>query len=222
MKTRTNDEWLIELRSTPPLQTEALNDLQARLKRGIFYYLSRERSDLADLAPQEIDQMAQDLAQDAVLRVLANLDTFRGASSFITWATKIAIRMAISDLRHAHYRDYSLDDLTINGEFLPSVKEAETSSIQGTLPPNPESATERDDVLQKINQAIDEALTERQRAALVAIAIDGVPLEIVAERLDTNRNALYKLLHDARRKLRAHLEGQGLGVDYMMNLFGGG
>lgn len=220
MADRTNDQWLAELRAEPPEQTQAINDLRERLKRSIFYYLSRERSDLSDLATQEIDQMAQDIAQDAVLRVLDNLDSFRGASKFTTWATKIAIRMAISDLRRAHYKDYSLDDLTIGGELMPSLSDAQPAPTQGTRPPNPESATERDDVLEKIGLAIDEALTERQRAALVAIAIDGVPMEIVAERLDTNRNALYKLLHDGRKKLRAHLEAQGLNMDYMMDLFG--
>lgn len=220
MADRTNEQWLEELRAEPPVQTQAIDDLRERLKRSVFYYLSRERSDLSDLATQEHDQMAQDVAQDAVLRVLDNLDSFRGASKFTTWATKIAIRMAISDLRRAHYKDYSLDDLTIGGELMPSLSDAQPAPTQGSRPPNPESATERDDVMQKIGTAIDEALTERQRAALVAIAIDGVPMEIVAERLDTNRNALYKLLHDARKKLRGHLEAQGLGMDYMMDLFG--
>ncbi|MEL7235395.1 MAG: sigma-70 family RNA polymerase sigma factor [Chloroflexota bacterium] len=220
MADRTNEQWLAELRPDHPDQADAIEDLRARLKRSIFYYLSRERSDLSSLATQEIDQMAQDMAQDAVLRVLDNIDTFRGASRFTTWATKIAIRMAISDLRRAHYKDYSLDDLTIGGELLPSLSDAQPAPTQGPRPPNPESATERDDVMEKISAAIEEALTERQRAALVAIAIDGVPLEIVAERLDTNRNALYKLLHDARKKLRTHLEAQGLNMDYMMNLFG--
>ena len=219
MRDRTNEEWLDELRPDSPQQAEAINDLRERLKRSIFYYLSRERSDLSSLATQEIDQMAQDVAQDAVLRVLDNLNTFRGASRLTTWATKIAIRMAISDLRRAHYRDFSLDDLTIGGELMPSLSSAEPAPTQGPRPANPEAVTERDDVFDKIGQAIEEALTERQRAALVAVAIEGVPMEIVAERLGTNRNALYKLLHDARRKLRAHLEAQGLNMDYMMNLF---
>lgn len=219
MADRTNEQWLADLRPDSSEQPAAIEDLQKRLKRSIFYYLSRERSDLSDLASQEIDQMAQDMAQDAVLRVLANIDSFRGASRFMTWATKIAIRMAISDLRRAHYKDYSLDDLTIGGELMPSLSAAEPAPTQGAKPPNPEKATERDDVMEKISAAIEEALTERQRQALVAITIDGVPLEIVAERMNTNRNALYKLLHDARRKLRAHLESQGLPVEYVMTLF---
>ncbi len=219
MAERTNEEWLSELRDVSPKQEQAINELQKRLKRSIFYYLSRERSDLSGLATQEIDQMAQDMGQDAVLRVLDNIDTFRGESRFTTWATKIAIRMAISDLRRAHYKDYSLEDITIGGEMLPNLSPVQPAPTQGTRPPNPESATERDDVMEKINRAIDEALTERQRQALVAVAIDGVPLDVVVEKLGTNRNALYKLLHDARRKLKGHLEAQGISMDYMMTLF---
>jgi RNA polymerase sigma-70 factor, ECF subfamily len=220
MADRTNDEWLTQLAEGHPEQAGAIEDLQKRLKRSIFYYLSRERSDLAGLATQELDQMAQDLGQDAVLRVMDNMHTFRGDSRFTTWATKIAIRMAISDLRRAHYKDYSLEDVTIGGELMPMLSAAQPAPTQGPKPPNPENATERDDVMLKVSKAIDEALTERQRQALVAVTIDGVPLEIVAERMDTNRNALYKLIHDARRKLKAHLEAQGMSVDYMMNLFG--
>lgn len=220
MVDRTNEQWLADLKSESSQQAAALDDLRTRLKRSIFYYLSRERSDLSGLATQELDQMAQDLAQDAVLRVLDNLDTFEGRSRFTTWATKIAIRMAISDLRRAHYRDFSLDNLTLGGELAAPVADGDPAPTQSPKPPNPERAAERDDVMLKISSALDEALTERQRKALVAVAIEGVPIEIVAERMDTNRNALYKLLHDARRKLRAHLEAQGLPMDYMMNLFG--
>ncbi|MEO0563477.1 MAG: sigma-70 family RNA polymerase sigma factor [Chloroflexota bacterium] len=219
MVDRTNEAWLEQLQDGHPEQSAAIEDLQKRLKRSIFYYLSRERSDISRLANHEIDQMAQDYSQDAVLRVLDNVETFRGDSRFTTWATKIAIRMAISDLRRAHYKDYSLEDVTIGGELMPTLATAMPAPTQGPKPPNPESATERDDVMEKVSKAIDEALTERQRKALVAVAIDGVPLEIVVEQLGTNRNALYKLIHDARRKLKAHLEAQGMSVEYMMNLF---
>ncbi|GAB4514077.1 MAG: RNA polymerase sigma factor [Anaerolineae bacterium] len=210
---RTNEAWLTELTADGETQAAALEDLRQRLKRSILYYLSQERSDLRGLSTQELEQMADDLAQDATLRVIDNIQNFRGESQFTTWANRIAIRLAISDLRRARYKDFSLDDLTADGEILPS------STTTSDVPPNPETAVERDDVLGKINRAMEEALTERQYQALVAVALQGVPMDVVAEQLDTNRNALYKLLHDARRKLRAHLEAQGLSTDYMMNLF---
>jgi RNA polymerase sigma-70 factor (ECF subfamily) len=212
---RTNEEWVADLTGASAVQTQALQDLRERLQRGIFYYLSRERSDLAQLSTQELTQMAEDLAQDATLRVMENLDSFRGDSRFTTWATKIAVRVAISDLRRARYKDFRLDDLTAEDELLPT---ASTLNNHNPLP-NPESAAERSDVMTKIDSALREALTERQYQALEAVALRGVPLEVVAEQMGTNRNALYKLVHDARRKLRSFLEAQGLSMDYMMDLF---
>lgn len=211
---RTNEEWLAALRPGSPAQASALADLRSRLQRSILYYLSQERSDLRDLSGQELNQMAEDIAQDALMRIIDNLDTFRGESLFTTWANRIAIRLAISDLRRARYKDFSLDNITAEGDLLPNA-----SKVSSDTPPSPEAATERSDVLEKITRAFDEALTERQFRALEAVAIKGIPMDIVAEQLGTNRNALYKLLHDARRKLRSYLEAQGLSIDYMINLF---
>jgi RNA polymerase sigma-70 factor (ECF subfamily) len=216
MLDRTNEQWLADLTGTPDKQSPAIEDLRERLQRGIYYYLSRERSDLASLSSSEITQMAEDLAQDATLRVMENLASFRGDSRFTTWATKIAVRVAISDLRRARYRDFSLDDLTADGDLMPSTT---ANSVTGTPEHTPEAQTEREDVMQKISAALKAALTDRQYQALVAVALQDIPLEVVAERMGTNRNALYKLLHDARRKLRAYLETEGLSTNYMLDLF---
>ncbi len=227
MTERTNEEWLADLRALPgtvadaagetrtETQAAALQDLQARLQRGIFFYLSRERSDLSGLSNHELTQMSEDLAQDATLRVMDNLDSFRGDSLFTTWATRIAVRVAISELRRARYKDFSLDTMTANGDLLPLT----TNPVGSTVPPGPEHATERAEILTKIQAALDDVLTERQQQALIAVAVRGVPLEVVAEQMNTNRNALYKLLHDARQKLRTHLKSQGLGMEYIINLF---
>ena len=89
-----------------------------------------------------------------------------------------------------------------------------------TQSPTPEKAAERDDVLDRIERALNEALTERQYQALVAVALKGIPMDVLAERMGTNRNALYKLIFDARRKLKTRLEAQGMSTEYMLNLFG--
>ncbi len=216
MSERTNEQWLADLTGAPDVKAQALQDLRERLQRGIFYYLSRERSDLSGLSHNELTQMAEDLSQDATLRVLENLESFRGDSLFTTWATRIAVRVAISELRRARYKDFSLDDLTADGDLLP----ASASNLLGDRPPQPERAAERAEILARITSALEDGLTERQYQALIAVAVNGVPLEVVAERMGTNRNALYKLLHDARRKLRTQLETQGISLDYVMNLFG--
>lgn len=213
---RSNEAWLLALTGGPAEQDAAITALRVRLRRGLYWYLARERSDLAGRSPSELEQMAEDYAQDAVLRVLQRLDSFRGESRFTTWATRIALRIAISDLRRARYRDFRLDDLTAEGELPP---------LHGaTLPgddraPTPEGSAERAEVQERIAQALREALTPRQRQALEAVVLQGVPLEVVARQMGSNRNALYKLVHDARRKLRAQLEAQGLDVAYVLNLF---
>jgi RNA polymerase sigma-70 factor (ECF subfamily) len=209
---RTNEEWLADLRGERSVQAAAIDDLRQQLKRSILFYLNQDRSDLRDRTLPELERMADDLAQDATLRVIDNMDNFRGESKFTTWANRIAVRLAISELRRSRYRDFSLDALTADGEIFPL-------NLDAGGPPGPETAVEREDVLARINRALDEALTERQRQALVAVAIRGIPLDVVASQLDSNRNALYKLVHDARRKLRAHLEAQGLSMDYIMDLF---
>lgn len=214
---RTNEEWLADLQAEGPGRAEAIETLRARLKRGVFYYLRQERSDLSDRTEEELSQMAQDFVQDALLKILDKLDTFRGESLFTTWASKIATRVAISELRRLRYRNYSLDHLTADGETMPSITSLAISPDEA---PHPESYTERRDVLSVIEEAIAEVLTERQRIALMAYALDDVPIEELAQRLDSNRNALYKLLYDARAKLKRYMEGQGLNLEYILDLFG--
>lgn len=214
---RTNEEWLAALMSEDkPVYDAAVHDLQNYLKRGIFYYLSRERSDLATLPAEQLTQMAEDFAQDSLLRILKNLNSFRGDSRFTTWAMKIGTRTAISELRRSRYKDFSLEALTANGELMVKLDEGNSTTAK---PLNPEKATEREDALRIIGQALDEILTERQRQALEAVTLRGIPMDLVAEQMDTNRNALYKLLHDARKKLKSYLEEQGFQTEYVLNLF---
>jgi RNA polymerase sigma-70 factor (ECF subfamily) len=215
MVERSNAQWISDLTDDSIARESAIEDLRTRLQRGIFYYLSRERSDLADLSSDEITQMAEDFAQDAVLRVLNNLDSFRGDSQFTTWATKVAVRIAISEMRRARYKDFSLDTLMQNSNDSVNA----TAVINGDTPDRPEVATEKQDAMSKISHAFDEVLTPRQRAALEAVVLEGIPMEVVADQLGTNRNALYKLVHDARQKLRTYLEHEGLSPDYIMGLF---
>ena len=213
---RSNEQWLVDLTDEDSAaQAAALDDLRVYLRRGILYYLSHERSDLSELSSEELRQMAEDFSQDATLRILDNLDSFRGDSRFTTWAMKIGTRTAISELRRARYKDFSLDELTADGEFQLKLEGGDNNNQIVS----PERATEQVNVLQIIQQALDEVLTERQKAALEAVTLRGIPMDIVAEQMGTNRNALYKLLHDARKKLRTHLETQGIVMGYVFNLF---
>lgn len=217
MTERTNEDWLTQLRSEGAERAAALEDLRTRLERGVFFYLRNDRSDLSDRTTEEIEQMTQDFVQDALLKILDNLESFRGESKFTTWATKIATRVAISELRRVRYKNYSLDHLTADGEIMPAI------TSLGVTPedtPAPENFAEREEVFRIVDEAIENALTERQRLALTAYVIDGANIEVIAEQMGTNRNALYKLIHDARVKLKKHMEEQGLSLDYILDLFG--
>ena len=215
---RTNEEWVAELSNGSDSETQALaiEALRKRLQRGIYYYLSSERSDLSQYSTEDLEQMAQDFTQDTILRVLKSLDTFRGDSQFTTWAMKIGARVAVSELRRARYRDFSLENLSAEGDILLDLSQDGPGSARAI---SPENATEREDVAAIIKRAFEEVLTERQRKAIEAVALQGIPMDVIAQELGTNRNALYKLLHDARKKLKRYLEDEGLQIDYVMNVF---
>lgn len=216
MAERNNEEWLADLNTEGPRRSAALEDLRTRLERGVFFYLRNDRSDLSSRSTEEIEQLAQDFVQDALLKILDNLETFRGESKFTTWATKIATRVAISELRRVRYKNYSLDHLTADGETMPSIASLAVTPDDSLAP---EAYAEREEVFRIVNEAIENALTERQRIALTAYVIDGVNIETIADKMDTNRNALYKLIHDARYKLKKYMEEQSLSLDYILDLF---
>lgn len=210
---RTNETWLTELRSGHPRQPQALEDLRQYLLRGVLAYL-RSRSDLSGLAESDLQQMAQDLVQEALLKIQTNLATFQGKSKFTTWATKIAANHTISELRRARWRDLSLDAITEAGATLQEV--LITAAGGGD---NPATENERRQVWDTITEVINRDLTERQRQTLAAVLIDNIPIAEVARLLGTNPNNVYKLLHDARLKLKQGLQKLGLDAQYILQLF---
>ena len=210
---RDNEAWLNDLRDDSPNQSEAITDLLVYLKRGVMVYL-RSRSDLNYLAERELEQMSEDFAQEAILKVTANLDNFQGKSKFTTWAAKIAANHTISELRRARWRDFSLDAITASGTSL-----QEILALPATHENNPAKESERRQVLKTIGEVIKNDLTERQRQALVAVRIEQVPISEVARALNTNANNVYKLLHDARLKLKRSLLNLDIDSEYILKLF---
>jgi RNA polymerase sigma-70 factor (ECF subfamily) len=163
----------------------------------------------------EFESFVEDTVQETLLRTLAGLDSFEGRSQFSTWTYKIAVRIALNELRRRRWRDISLEGL--EGE-----EREESFGHQFTSPePGPERTVERVDILRRVQQVVAEELTERQRAAMHAIHMRGVPMEEVARRMGTNRNALYKLLHDARLRIKHRLEREGLPPKELLEMFGG-
>lgn len=203
MAERTNQEWLADLRGAG--RESALADLRALLLRGLRYALM-DRYGVSEAH-------LEDFVQEALLKILDGLDTFRGESRFITWANKIAVRVAFSELRRKRWEDVSLQDLLApyEGDFTPA--------FLAGADPSPEERVTQAALLARVQRAIDEDLTPRQRQALLAVMVGGMSLEEVARRMGTNRNALYKLIHDARQRLRRVLLAGGLSPQEILAAF---
>lgn len=209
MKDRTNQEWLNELRTPGPDQEEALSDLRAIIMKGLPYALSKW------MKPNDpkFDPLVEEVSQDTLLRVLDKMDTFEGRSKFTTWVHKIAIRLALTELRRRRWKNVSLESLVEGDDKVIAPQLLEDPA------PDPNLTTEQGDLLLRVERIISEELTEKQRTAIVAALIKGMPLQEVARRMDTNRNALYKLMHDARLRIRDRLKDEGLTPEDVLEAF---
>lgn len=209
MATRTNEAWLADLRATGETRNMALEDLRGIIERGLPYALSRWLS--PDL-PQ-FSSLVEEVTQETLLRVLDQLDTFEGRSQFTTWVHKIAVRIALTELRRKRWRDTSLDELTENEDAPPP------PGLLADSQAGPETSAERADMLVRVRRIIDEELTDRQREALILLGVKDMPMEDAARKLKTNRNALYKLLHDARVRLKSRLSVEDISAHEVLALF---
>ena len=209
---RTNEQWISELSEPGEAQEAALSDLRAIIMRGLPYALSKW------LKPSDphFESLSEEAAQDTLLRVLDSLHSFEGRSKFTTWVHKIAVRIALTELRRKRWRDVSLDELTENapGEGPRGILAAHEAG--------PDVVAEQSDMIEHLQRVISEELTDKQREALVATQVHGMPLQELAERMGTNRNALYKLLHDARKRLKTRLEQEGLSPEDVLAAFEAG
>jgi RNA polymerase sigma-70 factor (ECF subfamily) len=209
MLTRTNEQWLADLQSDGLARESALEDLRAVVVGGLPYALSRWIS----ASDPQFDSLVEEVAQETLVRTLKRLHTFEGRSQFTTWVHKIAIRIALSELRRKRWRDASLDEM-VDDEEAPA-----PDSLLADSHALPETSVERADMIERVRRIIAEELTDRQREALVMLGVQDVPMEEAARRLKTNRNALYKLLHDARLRLKRRLSMEGLEAQDVLTAF---
>ena len=214
--TRSNEEWLHDLNASGSTQDAAIADLRDLLLRAALYFFSRNVGDFQGLSHEEILQRAEDCAQDALIAVLNHLSDFRGDSKFSTWAYKFAINIAMMAARREKWKSISLDELASTDE---------TTFVERLMQDTSEEAAPEQSVIQmEVKRALQEVikhnLTEKQRQVLILMLFHDVPLDEVVRYLGTNRNAVYKLLHDARRKLKQGLVAQGFEVAEMLTLFG--
>jgi RNA polymerase sigma-70 factor (ECF subfamily) len=193
--------WLRALRGPPSVREVAIAELHTLLVRGAHHELARRRASLGHVASSEIADLATQAADDALVAILAKLDSFRGASRFTTWAYKfVLLEAGVKARRRAwHGREVMLE-----AEAWPLMADASAGTQQ---------AVEELELLGAIRDAVREELTPHQREVFSALALNGVPIDVLAERLATTRGALYKTLHDARRKLRVALANAGHSID---------
>jgi RNA polymerase sigma-70 factor, ECF subfamily len=210
MLKRTNEQWLEDLRGGDLARDTALADLRQIILQGLPYALSQW---LPTHHPQ-YPSFAEEVAQETLLRVLDRLDTFEGRSQFTTWVHKVAVRIALTDLRRKRWENVSLDEL-VSGEESPPMD----GLMMDHQASSPEEMVEGAELMQRLQRILAEELSEKQRQAMLAIAIRGMPLEEVAVRMGTNRNALYKLMHDTRLRIKRRLAQEGLTPEDLLAVF---
>jgi RNA polymerase sigma-70 factor (ECF subfamily) len=190
--------WVESLSSTGPMRDNAIARLHALLLRGARFEVSRRRASLSYVRGEELEDIAMQAADDALVAVLAKLADFRGASRFTTWAYKFVLLEAGVRLRRRAWQEREV------------VLDSDSWARLDHSAPGLDAGAERAELLRALTDCIGQELTPHQRQVLVALAIDGVPIDVLAERLGTTRGALYKALHDARRSLRSKLSDRGL------------
>ena len=194
------DDWVERLNSTGGSREDAIKELRGILLRGLTATVRNRYGNKIQ---------AEDVVQDALMKILDKVDSFEGRSKFTTWAMTIAVRIAISEMRRKHFQDVSMDSLlTDNMQFEPAASSE----------PSPGNEEEKTALLGKLRSLIDSNLTSKQREAMHSL-LNGMPVEVFAEKTGSNRNAVYKLIHDARIKLRQGFEQAGYKAEDVSSVF---
>jgi RNA polymerase sigma-70 factor (ECF subfamily) len=192
-----SQEWLRDLQAAGSAREAAVARLHGLLLKAARFEVARRRQALPQLGGDVLDDVAQEAAADATVSVLRRLGDFRGESRFTTWAYKFALLEAAVKVRR---RTWANRELPVEPETWTQFEHPSATPVE---------RAEQAAFLAAIQEGVRTALTPHQRRVLVALAVNGVPIDVLAERLESNRNALYKTLHDARRALRAHLAAGG-------------
>ena len=194
-----NDPWVVRLKGDQT-RDAALNELREYLIRGLSRSMSTRYGG---------GYSAEDVVQEALVKIVASLDQFAGKSRFTTWAMTVATRIGISEMRRKHYKDVSIESFASEGSSF-EVAAVDDVTVSTEL--------DRESMIGKLQALIDESLSEKQRFAIRA-SLAGLPVEVIAEKSGSNRNSVYKLVHDARIKLRSGLEAAGISADVLATAF---
>ncbi|HMJ37817.1 MAG TPA: sigma-70 family RNA polymerase sigma factor [Baekduia sp.] len=194
----TSRRWVAQLHARHPRHDQAVAKLHDMLRRAALHELHRRRGQLPGLAGPELEDVAEQCANDAVINIIKKVDDFRGLSRFTTWAYKFAIFEVSAKVARHSWRHQPPGTEALTLERLPDA-----------LAARPGDQVERREQLETLTRAVADDLTPRQREVFVAVALNDVPIDVLALELQSNRNAIYKNLFDARRRLRASLAAAG-------------
>ena len=214
---RGNQQWLEDLQAPDKRRDEALDELSNYLVRNLTRYLFVCRGDLSRYAEKELKQLARDFSQETLLKVVHKLHTFQGRSSFLTWANRISIYLASAKLRRLQWQEVSLNKSIWDGEdeqFLDLVEARDDS--------DPERSLEKSEICETLRRIIEQELTPSQRLVVINFHFYGLSTDMIARRLNTNRNNIYKIMHDARKQIRRCLLISGISPSYALAVFGDG
>ena len=207
---RTNQEWVNDLKSSGIEKDNALADLRAAVIKTLPYGLSQ----WITASSPHFEQLLEETAQETLLRVLDRLDSFEGRSQFLTWVYTISVRIALSELRRKRWKNVSLDAIVIHDD------QDQSEQMFPDESSGPDVVVENNEMLVQLNRMMQEELTKYQLRALQYVGIMEMPMDQAAELLGTNRNALYKLLHDARLRLKRRMARDGYSAVEFLESFG--
>jgi RNA polymerase sigma-70 factor (ECF subfamily) len=190
-------DWVEALSTPGRARDDAVERLHALLLRASRFEVARRRRALGYVR-DNLDDLATQAADDALMAIMAKLETYRGDSRFTTWAYKFAVLEAGTKVRRRAWQEREMPLEEEGWSRLPDRRAAPAGDLETA------------ELLGAVRDAIADALTPHQRTVLVAVTLNDVPIDVLAERLATTRGALYKTLHDARKSLRARLAEQGL------------
>lgn len=198
--TRSNTEWLSALREGGQNQETAIKELRQILRRTISTFLSRKGVSNARIRDFGHEDLTEDCTRESLVLIQLKMNQFRGDSQFTTWAYSIAVRITLNELRRRHWRAAAITEARLGGAM----------PYWPIDNPGPDRSLEQQQAWSMLSELIETSLSPLQRKALIAHAFQGMPLDLVAEWLGTNRNSLYKLIHDARKRLKAALLEKGV------------
>lgn len=200
MRYNSDLDWIEALSGGGPRQGAAIADLRLRVFSIILAHLKKAHVAKGIMSAVDATHLAEDCTQEAIINIQNQINNFRGESKFTTWIYVIAIRTVLAEVRRRQWREKALEEAQI-GNNLP---------IWPIQELGPEQTFEQKEAWKLLSHIINNSLTPLQKRALIAHAFQDMPLDEVAEWMGSTRNSLYKLIHDARKRIKRALREEGL------------